>query len=207
VPKVHNKPIKRPRKGSNKESKRQPKCALVWRTGLSSVPPDSVRCTREPDSKLTTFRNSRSRSTIIHRTVQCSTGLSGAPAEQRLLRANGLLQRAVNALQCAEKSEQSQKAHQTLYRTCPVHQRTVRWPRCQKLQWSESNGRVTWLAYQTMSGGAPDCPVRHTTEASTNGSFCGWGYKYPPPPTIHCIQVFSLHTSYKSYSIQYKTQS
>jgi hypothetical protein len=45
VPKVHNKPIKRPRKGSNKESKRQPKCALVWRTELSGVPPDSVRCT------------------------------------------------------------------------------------------------------------------------------------------------------------------
>jgi hypothetical protein len=45
VPKVHNKPIKRPRKGSNKESKRQLKCALVWRTGLSGVPPDSVRCT------------------------------------------------------------------------------------------------------------------------------------------------------------------
>jgi hypothetical protein len=30
---------------SNKVSKGQPKCALVWRTGLSGVPPDSVRCT------------------------------------------------------------------------------------------------------------------------------------------------------------------
>jgi hypothetical protein len=28
--------------------------------------------------------------------------------------------------------------------------------------------------------GAPDCPVRHTTAASTNGHFGGWGYKYPP---------------------------
>ena len=54
--------------------------------------------------------------------------------------------------------------------------------------------------------GAPDCPVRHATEALTNGHFGGWGYKYPQPPTIHCIQVFSLHTLYKSYSIQYKTQ-
>jgi hypothetical protein len=101
VPKVHNKPIKRPRKGSNKESKRQPKCALVWRTGLSGVPPDSVRCTREPDSKLATFENFGSHSAIIHRTVWCSTGLSGVPAEQRLLRANGRLQRTLNALQCA----------------------------------------------------------------------------------------------------------
>ena len=55
--------------------------------------------------------------------------------------------------------------------------------------------------------GAPDCPVRHTTEALTNGSFGGWGYKYPPTTTLQCIQVFSLQTPYKSYSIQYKTQS
>jgi hypothetical protein len=154
VPKVHNKPIKRPRKGSNKEIKRLPKCALVWRIGLFGVPP-----------------------------------------EQRLLRANGRLQRAVNALQCAQKSEQSQKARRTVNSDCPVHHRTVRWPSCQKLQWSEPNGQVTWLAHRTVSSGAPDCPVRHATAASTNGSFGGWGYKYPHPPTIHCIQVFSLHTS------------
>jgi hypothetical protein len=55
--------------------------------------------------------------------------------------------------------------------------------------------------------GAPDGPVRHATEALTNGSFGGWGYKYPPTTTLQCIQVFSLHTPYKSYSIQYKTQS
>jgi hypothetical protein len=64
-----------------------------------------------------------------------------------------------------------------------------------------------WLAHRTVSGGAPDCPVRHATAASINDSFGGWGYKYPQPLTIHCIQVFSLQTPYKSYSIQYKTQS
>jgi hypothetical protein len=165
VPKVHNKPIKRSRKGSNKESKRQPKCALVWRTGLSGVPPDSIWCTRELNSELLTFGNSGSRSAIIHRTVRCSTGLSGVPAEQRLLRANDRLQRAVNTLQCAQKSEQSQKAHRTLYRTCPVHHRTVRWPRRQKLQRSNSNGRVTWLAHRTVR-----CAMRKQ-----------------PPPTAHLV--------------------
>jgi hypothetical protein len=30
---------------------------------------------------------------------------------------------------------------------------------------------VTWLAHRTVSGGAPDYPVRHTTEALTNGYF------------------------------------
>jgi hypothetical protein len=150
VPKVHNKPIKRPRKGSNKESKRQPKCVLAWRTGLSGMPPDSVRCTRELNSELLIFGNSGGRSAIIHRTVWCSTGLSGVPAEQRLLQRQRSSAIAVNALQCAQKSEQSQKAHRTVYRTCPVHHRTVRWLRRQKLQRSNPNGRVTWMAHRTV---------------------------------------------------------
>jgi hypothetical protein len=100
-----------------------------------------------------------------------------------------------------------QKAHRTVNSNCPVHHRTIRWPSCQKLQRSEPNGLITWLAHRTVSGGAPDCPVCHTTEALTNGSFGGWGYKYPLTTTLQCIQVFSLHTSYKSYSIQYKTQT
>jgi hypothetical protein len=95
------------------------------------------------------------------------TGLSGVPAEQRLLRANGRLQKALNALQCAPESEQSQTAHRTVYRTCPVHHRTVRCTRRQKLQRSNPNGRMTWQAHRTVSGGAPDYPVRHATPAFT----------------------------------------
>jgi hypothetical protein len=101
----------------------------------------------------------------------------------------------------AQKSEQRQKAHRTVNRDCPMHHRTVRWPSCQKLQRSEPNGWVMWLAHRTVSGGALDCPVRHATEALTNGSFGSWGYKYPPTTTLQCIQVFSLHTSYKSYRL------
>jgi hypothetical protein len=93
VPKVQHKPRKSPRKGSNKKSKRQPKAALVWRTGLSGVPPDSVRCTRELNSKLLSFRNLGSSSAIIHRTVRCSTGLFGAPSGATAPSANGRLQR------------------------------------------------------------------------------------------------------------------
>jgi hypothetical protein len=83
VPKVHNKPIKRPKKDSNIESKSQPKCALVWRTGLSGVPPDSVRCTRDSNSELLTFRNSGGRFAIIHRTIRCASGAT-TTSRQRL---------------------------------------------------------------------------------------------------------------------------
>jgi hypothetical protein len=107
----------------------------------------------------------------------------------------------------AQKSEQRQKAHRTVNSDCPVHHRTVWWPSCQKLQQSEPNGLVTWLAHRTVSGGISDCPVRHTTEDLTNGPFGGWGYKYPQTTTLQCIQVFSLQTSYKSSRLHSKTQT
>jgi hypothetical protein len=151
--------------------------------------PDCVRCTREPDSKLATFGNSGSRSAIIHRTVRCSTGLSGAPAEQRLLHASGRLQRAVNALQCAQKSEQSQKEHRTVYRTCPVHHRTVRWPRCQKLQRSESNGRVTWLAHRTVW-----CAMRQKPSPTVNLVVGAINTLNHPPFIASKFSAFTPHT-------------
>jgi hypothetical protein len=43
VPKVHNKPIQSQKKGFKTKEQSIPKAALVWRTGLSGVPPDSVR--------------------------------------------------------------------------------------------------------------------------------------------------------------------
>jgi hypothetical protein len=78
-------------------------------------------------------------------------------------------------------------------------------PRCQS-----SNGRnrqnpkgwVTWLAHRTVSGGAPDCPVRPSTDSLPNGWFGGWGYKYPPTTTTPSIQVFRT-----SHSIQELVQS
>jgi hypothetical protein len=83
-----------------------PKAAMVWRTGLSGVPPDSVQCTREDPLKLASFENLGSRSAIIHRTVRCNTELSDVPTEQRLLRANSRLQQALNAPLRAQRSEQ-----------------------------------------------------------------------------------------------------
>jgi hypothetical protein len=106
----------------------------------------------------------------------------------------------------AQKSEQRQKAHRTVNSDCPVHHRTVRWPRSQKLQRSNPNGRVTWLAHRTVSGGAPDCPVRHTTTVSTNGYFGGWGYKYPhhPPFIASKFSTFKLHTRAIAFNTRHK---
>ena len=67
----------------------------VWcATGLSGVPPDSVRCTKEPDFKLATFGNSGSRSAIIHRTVRCASRVTATQRQRSSTR-------TLNALQCA----------------------------------------------------------------------------------------------------------
>jgi hypothetical protein len=85
------------------------------------------------------------------------------PVEQRLLRAQRSSATAFNALQCAPESEHAQLAHRTVYRTCPMHQRTAQRPHKSELERSNPNGLLTWLAHRTVSGGAPDCPVRHAT--------------------------------------------
>jgi hypothetical protein len=91
------------------------------------------------------------RSAIIHRTCPVHTELSGEPAEQRLLRANGRLHR-IKCASVRRGAEHARVAHRTVYRTCPVHHRTARRAHKTELQRSEPNGLVTWLAHRTVSG-------------------------------------------------------
>jgi hypothetical protein len=131
-------------------------------------------------------------------------------AEQRLqhqwLSAKGEQCATVCGLRAQSQSSR-QKAHQTVNIDCPVHHRTVRWPSLSELQWSNPNGWVTWLAHQAVSGGAPDSPVRPSTDNLPNGHFGGWGYKYPPTTTLQGIQVFSHCIQYKSSRLHSKTQT
>jgi hypothetical protein len=201
VPKVHNKPIKRPRKGFKQESKRQPRrhpglahrtdrCAtgqcpvhqgtrgptLHLREFSEELRYNSPDCPvhhrtmsgalRESNSELASFGNP-----LRYNSPDCPvhTGLSGVPVEQRLLRRQQSPAEAFNARQSAQKSGTRKMAHRTVYSTCPVHHRTARQPHQSELQRSNPNDRVTWLAHRTLSGGAPNCLVRPSTAASTNG--------------------------------------
>jgi hypothetical protein len=76
-------------------------------------------------------------SAIIHRTCPVHTGLSGEPAEQRLLRANGHLQKHLMRACARRGAGHARVAHRTAYRACSVHHRTAR--RAHK---SELNGRT-----------------------------------------------------------------
>jgi hypothetical protein len=122
---------------------------------------------------------------VSHRTVRCT---SGATATSRAT----VDCNAFNARLRAQRTEDAQLAHRTVYRTCPVHHRTAQRPHLSELQRSNPNNLLTWLAHRTLSGGAPDCSVRHATTDSQRPHFGGWGYKYPNHPTFNCIQVFHL---------------
>jgi hypothetical protein len=80
---------------------KETKCDVVWCTGLSGAP-GPYRA--EP----ATLGFQQAYSAIIHRTVLCATGLSGAPAEQWLLTHRSTLQR----LQCVTVRGRSQSRSQ-----------------------------------------------------------------------------------------------
>ena len=157
--KVHNKPIKKTKVGFKIEAKGIPEGSLVWRTGLSGAPPDSVRCTRGLPVKLVTFGKIQRCSAIIHRTVRCTPDSVWCSKKTRLwnLAASG------NPNGCSA----------IIHRTCPVYtglsgvttgQRLFR---RQRLPASALNARQ-----RAQKSGTPmlahrphysPCPVRHRT--------------------------------------------
>jgi hypothetical protein len=73
---------KRSKLGFKNKVAKEPKGALVWRTGLSDVPPDSVRCTRTIQLRTLHLRFLQCHSAIIHRTVRCTKRSNGSPAQR-----------------------------------------------------------------------------------------------------------------------------
>jgi hypothetical protein len=57
------------------------------------------------------------------------------------------------------------------------------------------NGWVMWLTHRTVSGGAPDCPVRPSTAAQPQRCLVVEGYKYSSTTFTPTIQAFiTLHS-------------
>jgi hypothetical protein len=207
--------------GSIKGSKGQPKCALVWRTGLSGVPPDSVRCTREPQDELFTFGKSQRRFTIIHQTV------AGAPGESDSELASFGNPLRYNSPDCPVSHRTVSGAHRTVRCDSGATSTSRSTVDCNALnvhlraQRSRACAGGTPDSLQGLSGappdsqagpqdsaptvepqrsadvaGTPDCPVRHVTAAFQRPLCGGWGYKYPNHPTFKAskFSTFQLLT-------------
>jgi hypothetical protein len=146
--------------GSNKVSKGQPKCALVWRTGLSGPPPDSVRCTTGlcpvPQGRATLNSPALGiRSAIIHRTVRCD---SGATTTSRATVDFNALNARLRAQRSRARAGGTPDNLQGLSGAPPDSQ-------------AGPQERAPTVVTQRPGdvAGAPDCLVRPSTAASTNG--------------------------------------
>ena len=93
--------------------KTQSRSAIIHRTVRCT--PDSVRCSKRTQlCNLAASGICNGCSAIIHRTCPVYTGLSGATAEQRLLRTNGHLQAHSMRARSAQKAGTPMLVHRTL---------------------------------------------------------------------------------------------
>jgi hypothetical protein len=130
VPKIQHKPIKISKLGFKRKEQKETeeKPCLAHRT--VSRAPGVVQ------SELFTFGFLRRRSAIIHRTVRCTTRLSGAPSRATAPSATVDYNGHCRTLQCATVRGRI-RAHRTLNSSCPVLHRTVRWDMKSALQRSK----------------------------------------------------------------------
>jgi hypothetical protein len=161
--------------GFKKKGAKKPKCALVWRTGLSGVPPDSVRCTRTV--KVRTRHLRVSVVALRYNSLDCPVH----QAEQRLSSATVDCTVPWQRYNTRQKSE----AHRIVNSTCPVPQEdkapTVICVRTLM---------VGWRGWHT-----GQCPVRPSTVATPTVVLVVEGYKYPQTTSTQTIQAFiTLHS-------------
>jgi hypothetical protein len=135
---------KRTKLGFKRKEQKKPKRTLVWRTGLSGVPPDSVRCTRV--DRLQTLHLRVSEAALCYNSPDC-------PVHQRsndssaMVDCNEYMQTCYSARTVRAESEQplegaldSEQCLSGATRRQSSNSRNRQNP----------NGWVTWLAHRTV---------------------------------------------------------
>jgi hypothetical protein len=117
--------------------------------------------------ELTTLGNVWRRTTIIHRTVWWCTRLSGEPTA-----ASATVGRTIHGRRVARAN--GRQGHRTVWCANCHESATVG---CTRIGRKSRTGHEQWL-----SGGAPDCPVRHPTEGKDN-------LPYWPPTAPSCLRA------------------
>jgi hypothetical protein len=121
-----------------------------------------------------------------HRTVRCD---SGATATSRAMVVCNCIQCATVRARVRARAVGAPDSLQDLSGAPPNSPEA---PQVRAPTVEPQRSTDVWLAHRTVSGGAPDCPVRHATAHFQRPYFGGWGYKYPNHPTFNGIQVSTL---------------
>jgi hypothetical protein len=187
VLKVQHKPIKRFKLGFKRKKQKKPKRTLVWCTGLSGVPPDSVRCTRDRTDWTLHLRVSGE--PLRYNSPDCPVH----QAEQRLpaqRSTSTVTAKRYSAQQCATELERTW--HWTVAVRCGTGLSGA--PRCQSSNdrnRHNPNSWVTWLAHRTVW-----CAHRQTA-SPTIGLVVG-AINNPQPPPLQASKFFRHLIQYKS---------
>jgi hypothetical protein len=171
--------------------------AIIHRTVRCT--PDSVWCSKKTRLwNLAASGNSNGCSAIIHRTCPVYTGLSGATAEQRLLRANGHLQAHSMRARSAQKSGTPILAHRTLNSTCPVCTGHPGGPISQNSNGQIPTALVTWLVHRTcpVYTGLSDAP--YDSQPHQTASLVVGAINTPTTPPFIVSKFSSFQPLYKS---------
>jgi hypothetical protein len=143
---------------------------------VSGAPPDSVPCTRELDAQLFTFGNFQRSSAIIHRTVRCTTGQCPVPQGRATLNspASGIRSTIIHrTVRCDSGATTTSRA--TVDCNALNARLRAQMSRARAVGTPDSQAtppvRAPTVGTQRPGdvAGAPDCPMRPSTAASTNG--------------------------------------
>jgi hypothetical protein len=197
VPKVHNKPIKRPRKGSNKESKQttQRHLGLAHRTVRCAT----GQCPVHQGTSARTLHLRENQRALRYNSPDC-------PVCQRsngYFASNGRLQHIKCAPARAEDRAAPEGAPDSLQDLSGAPPDSpeapqVRAPMVEPQRSADVAGAPDSVRWRSGLSGAPCDSTLPTT------IFCGWGYKYPTTP--HSMaSMFSTLLHLTRASIQYKT--
>jgi hypothetical protein len=99
------------------------------------------------------------------------------------------------------RAQKSEQAHRTVNSNCPVHHRTVRCPTCQKLQRSNPNGLVTWLAHRTVR-----CAIRQQPPPTVLLVVGAINTPQPPHFNASKFQPFAFNTRALDFIPRYKQE-
>jgi hypothetical protein len=186
------------RKGLQKNWLCAANSSSAWHTGLSGGAPDSVRCARLVLGELAALGIRRRRTAKNYRTVRWFTGLSGEPTVAWATVGCAIFARHV---ECSN----GQLVHRTVS-GAPIS------PKEQRSDMPNLEGDLAPDSLQDLSGGAPDCPVHHSTEGkdslpcwSPTAPRCLWAIKGTPrrmeKEPKHSLSILRLPHSASTYLI------
>jgi hypothetical protein len=171
VHKIQHKPINIQVRDPIQKEQKGLECAVVWRIGLSGVPPDSVRCTMPV--QIWSSHSRENAGALRYNSPDCPVCHRATANQRATVDSNGSTVHHSTTTEVRATSQSGTGLFdaargQSPQRSTGLQTLTVGW----------RGGAPDSL--QCLSDGAPDCSVHPPPVASLTATLVVEGYKYPP---------------------------